>query len=212
MATIYLIRHAESIANTQGIFQGQSIDSPLSALGTKQAEALGRRLRKTPIDRIYTSPLKRARETTNALVNARSAPIEVIEETALLETNHGQWEGISKDEVVRRWPRLYQLWLTKPSRIRFPQGEKFTDTAYRARRFLTRVLSQTGSVAVITHINIIQILLTHLVSRPLECIWDFKIQPTALTLITSHNPALIVLYNDTRHLENFRSDLSNHAL
>ena len=137
MAKIYLVRHAESVANTQGVYQGQTHDSDLSPLGHRQAQALARRFAGGHIDTILTSPLCRTRQTAAALGS-------VIDEPALLETNHGLWEGLSKSDIAARWPELYALWLTRPSLVEFPGGEKFVDTADRAQTWLNSILGKTA--------------------------------------------------------------------
>ncbi len=57
---IWLVRHGQSKAQTE---EELSIDSGLSRLGTKQAKRLAKALKDVNFDRIYVSPLKRARET-----------------------------------------------------------------------------------------------------------------------------------------------------
>lgn len=212
MTKIYLIRHAESIANTQGIYQGQSYDSELSPLGIKQADALGKRFADTTIDEILTSPLKRAVETARALQRHHRSPVSINMEPLLVETNHGQWEGLPKAEIARRWPDLLQSWQTTPSKVQFPGGEHFRDTATRAISWLMSVIPSEHSVVVVTHINIIQALMTYIHNEPLDELWKFSIEPTAVTLIESHSPMRVVIHNNTSHLANLVSDLEKQAL
>ena len=212
MTKIYLIRHAESIANAQGIYQGQSYDSDLSPLGIKQADALGKRFANTPIDEVLTSPLKRAVETARALQYRHRSPVSVNTQPLLIETNHGQWEGLPKAEIARRWPDLLQAWQTTPSMVQFPGGEHFQDTAARAVSWFKSVIPSERVVAVITHINIIQVLMTYIHNYPLDKLWKFSIGPTAVTLIESHSPAKVSVHNDTSHFINLASDLEKQAL
>ncbi|MEM4230546.1 MAG: histidine phosphatase family protein [Candidatus Pacearchaeota archaeon] len=60
---LILIRHAESEANAQEIHQGQKVDTSLSKKGIKQAKQVAQRLKDEKIDLIYSSDLKRAKET-----------------------------------------------------------------------------------------------------------------------------------------------------
>ena len=93
MTCIYLIRHAESIANSLGILQGQTYDTPLSPLGIRQQKALRNRMVNTKFDKILVSPLLRANQTAIGL----TGPVDLCPD--ILETNHGDWEGKSKNEI-----------------------------------------------------------------------------------------------------------------
>lgn len=206
MAKIYLIRHAESIANTKGIYQGQTHDTGLSLLGRKQARALVKAFRQIKFDIVFSSPLKRSLET------AQNISEKIVVEKDIIETNHGLWEGLSKNEVSARWPKIYKNWNKTPSEVQFPEGEKFTDTAKRASRWFKELIKKDGTFAVVTHINIIQSILCKISGLSLNRIWDFNLQPTSVTLIQSHSLAKIVFINKTDHLEKLLSDLGKEAL
>ncbi len=207
MAKIYLIRHGESVANTEGKYQGQTYDTPLSILGEKQVAALSNRFSTVLVDAVFASPLKRTVQTGRAVSSALTLVPDLI------ETNHGLWEGLSKEAIKKRWPDLYDLWLVKPSRVQFPEGEHFAQTAQRAITFVTPLLARSGTYAVVTHSNIISILLMHFLGRPLDAMWEFAIQPTSVSLIeTQSDGAIVRYYNDVTHLEGLESDLSVHAI
>ncbi len=205
MTKIYLIRHAESLANTRGIYQGQSYDTDLSPLGLLQIKALADRFVGEKFDTVFASPLKRTVQTAQVLG-------DIVLEPSLLETNHGAWEGLSKDVIRQTWPDLYQRWQTHPSDVQFPAGEHFQDTAKRSIAWLDSTLSKPGTIAAVTHGNIIQILLTYLFGRDLNAIYDFFPQSTAVTLINTASVPRVVYHNDISHLNKLQSDLSLHAI
>lgn len=205
MARIFLVRHAESLANTQGIFQGQTHDTDLSPLGVRQAAALGRRFAQSRFDAILASPLQRTRQTAAALGQA-------VDEPSLTETNHGLWETRSKIFVQSRWPDLYAQWLTHPGTVEFPKGEPFSATRDRVVAWFDRLSATDQTVVAVTHSNVIMALLTHMLGQPLDAMWQYAMQPTAVTLIESHSPARVVYINDTSHLNGLESDLSTHAI
>ena len=206
MAKIFLIRHAESVANTAGIYQGQSYDTGLSPLGLLQSKALARRFTGENLDMVYASPLKRSLQTAS-LITSHYHP-----EPNLIETNHGQWEGKSKAQIQATWPDLYQKWQTHPSLVTFPGGEAFADTAARTINWFDKQTQKSGSFAAVTHSNIIQIILCSLLNLKLDQMWRLAMQPTAVTLIETHSPAKIICLNDISHLKDLQSDLSRHAL
>lgn len=205
MTRVYLIRHAESVANTQGFYQGQTYNTPLSPLGRKQAQALKKRFVKEKFAAVYASPLKRTIQTAQFLG-------EVVLDPNLIETNHGEWEGLHKDEIAIRWPNLYVDWFTRPTTVQFPQGEHFLQTVNRVTKWLNKISHKSGTYAAITHSNVIMILLTKIMGLDINNMWQFAMQPTAVTLIESHSPAKLIYINDTSHLNELKSDLSIQAI
>lgn len=207
MARIYLIRHAESQANTQGIYQGQTYDTSLSDLGRKQAEALGIHLSTQPISRVISSPLKRTQETAAQISSHYHL------ESRIIETNHGQWEGVSKTEIATRWPQLYQKWLTKPSGVIFPGGEDIYHTQFRTISWFQEIVDLSGTTAVVTHDNIIRIILCHIFGYSLDRLWQFDLHPAAVTTITCEDGHITdVILNETIHLQDLLVDVASHAL
>ena len=93
----YLFRHGETEYNRLGLRQGQGIDAGLNETGRLQAQKLAVYLEEKEIEVIYTSPLRRARQT--AEIAAVRLCIAVISDERLLEGNFGAAEGLSKEEV-----------------------------------------------------------------------------------------------------------------
>ncbi len=92
---IYLIRHGETALNASRILQPP--DTPLSAAGLAQAQALGRRLTSQPIDAILTSDLSRALQTAQAIVAAqppaKGGSLRFSTSSLLHERNLGDLRG-----------------------------------------------------------------------------------------------------------------------
>lgn len=211
MAKICLIRHAESIANTQGIYQGQTYYTGLSVLGCDQAKAVAKRLSEVHFDSIITSPLLRAQLTAGII--AEKHQLDIVEEIKIIETNHGKWEGLQKDEVIRRWPDLYYQWRNTPSRVQFIGGEAFVDILLRVRTWWNNLVNNQGSILVVSHDNIIRIIIAHVLNLQDNYFWCFRLNPTGITLIESENNyQRIITINDSLHLHDSQKDIGVHAL
>ncbi len=212
MSKIFLIRHGESIANTQSIYQGQTYDTDLSPFGFQQVRRLADRFYKIPIYRILASPLKRTLQTAQAVGYKKDIKVET--EMQIIETNHGLWEGKHKDIIAKDWSEIYKKWQKFPSTVRFPQGEHFLDTQKRVVGWW-RGLDFKGEkhVLVITHDNIIRILIAAVLNMKLNRIWKFHLQPTSVTIIEmkDNQPKLLSL-NDASHLGELQANLAIHAL
>lgn len=89
---IYLIRHGETDWNLQQLLQG-STDIPLNQNGIDLAKETAEGLRDVPFDLIFTSPLKRARQTAEIIRGERQIPL--IDEPRLREICFGIYEGYS---------------------------------------------------------------------------------------------------------------------
>ena len=103
---IILVRHGQTVWNTQGRIQGAQ-DSPLTTKGIEAARALGRRLHGTakPIVAIYSSPLGRAWHTAELLAAQLAAPIAPERCGALRERSFGCLEGLTSEEQQARYPK-----------------------------------------------------------------------------------------------------------
>lgn len=90
--SIYFVRHGQTAWNLQGKMQGNT-DIPLNHTGKKQAEMTREKLRHIKMDRIYCSPLTRAKETAEIINTIWKLPIQFDER--LRERNFGEFEGQS---------------------------------------------------------------------------------------------------------------------
>ncbi|KKQ97404.1 MAG: Phosphoglycerate mutase family protein [Candidatus Woesebacteria bacterium GW2011_GWB1_39_12] len=214
ISRIIVVRHAESVANTRGIYQGQTYDTDLSPLGKKQAEALARKLEGLGISRIISSPLKRTYQTALEVSRICDCPIEVSD--LIIETNHGEWEGKNKHLVKELYPEIYDTWLTKPSQAIFPGGEAFVDMLQRIQAFLDNVML-TENTLIITHDNVVRILVTLANGWTLDEIWTHNIEPAALNFFELNKVGgkiklKVLELNNNKHLESLRSNIKKHAL
>jgi len=79
---IILVRHGRTLANDEGVFQGD--EDELSKEGKEQIKKVALRLKDEKIDYIYSSPIKRAADTARAI--AKFHPnIKIIFENELRE-------------------------------------------------------------------------------------------------------------------------------
>ena len=149
VTTLYLIRHCQSMGNIQRRFQGR-FDAEVSPDGVKQLALLGLRFRNEPIDVIYTSPLKRARLTAQAIAKYHN-DIDVIDEPGFIEMNVGELENRSLKELALNYPETAKKWDRSPDLCEFPGGETMAEVYERVNRALDRVIAENpGRTVVIT--------------------------------------------------------------
>src|SRR5215831_7004489 len=120
--TTVLLRHGETALSGGQRFAGRG-DIPLTATGREQAAAAAARLAaRGGLDLIVTSPLGRARRTAGAVAAATGAPVVVGD--GWMETDFGEWEGLSQAEAERGWPGQMAAWLNDTGAAP-PGGESF---------------------------------------------------------------------------------------
>lgn len=150
---LYLLRHAATAANLSHPvkLQGRRHDPPLAALGVRQAEFTRDFLAVRPIDACYTSPLRRARQTADILVEPHNIEANAVEE--LTECDVGRWEGLDWDSIRCRDPEGYRQFHANPAQFGYPAGESFGDVHGRAAPVIDRLLDEHdgGAILVVTH-------------------------------------------------------------
>lgn len=105
---LLLIRHALPLRAESS--DGSPVDPGLSAEGREQARRLAQSLRAEPIDALYTSPMRRARETVEVL--AAELGLEVRVDAELVEVDHQSDVYVPLEELKAsdypRWQALIQ--------------------------------------------------------------------------------------------------------
>ncbi len=155
---LIIVRHGESEWNRIHRYQGQ-LDAPLSELGLRQAEALATRLKAEPIDYIYTSRLQRAAHTAQAIA-AHHPNVPFAYSDALLEIDHGEWQGKYAHEVEAHYGAGLREWREHPTRSQMPGGESFSNVLKRTLDFREELCARHAdqTVLVSTHDVVVKIL------------------------------------------------------
>ncbi|MBW2270001.1 MAG: histidine phosphatase family protein [Deltaproteobacteria bacterium] len=155
---MWLIRHAESIWNAEGRWQGQA-DPPLSDHGRRQAERLALRLADEGIALLVASDLHRAAETAAAV--GRQLGIEVRPDLRLREIEAGHWSGLTHAEIEARDGAALAHFFSGDVDARAGGGESRREAAARASQALGELAREAAGrgIAVVTHGGIVQSLL-----------------------------------------------------
>ncbi len=165
--TFYLIRHGQPQQHRDKIFLGQT-DVPLSDTGIKQAEAVRAKL-PDGIGRIYSSDLKRAKQTAQIISG------EVTEVRGFREMNLGSWDGRYIEDIKREYPKLYEK--RGKNLFSFKTGNKaenFYDLQYRTVKALTDILKKDDSrdIFIVAHSGVIRCIENNLKGGSVEDEWQ----------------------------------------
>lgn len=171
MTTLYLVRHGRTDWNDEGRYQGQA-DPPLNAAGRRQARATAEALRDVPFDAIYSSDLRRAWETAQALAEVKGLPVHL--DRRLREIDQGEWEGLLASEIEARYPELWKEWHSTPLKVRLPGGETLRELEARFVAALNDISAAypEGAVAVFLHKVSVALLRCRMKGVSLNRFWD----------------------------------------
>ncbi len=132
---LYFARHGQSEANTRHIISNREQPLGLTPLGKEQAQALAQSLKEVPISAIYSSPVFRARETSDILSAAFGKPYQVTE--VLREYDCGFLEDQSDEESWRLHRQYFDDWTLCQNYLSKPEGgECFEDIRKRFIPFI----------------------------------------------------------------------------
>lgn len=108
---IYIVRHGETLWNREKRLQGRE-DIELSEKGREVARLTGAALMDTRIDKIFSSPLKRAYETACLIRNGRN--IEIETDDRLRELSFGHFEGQNFSELIKDESLTFRYFFKQP--------------------------------------------------------------------------------------------------
>lgn len=210
MVKIYLIRHAEAMGNVLEFFQGHT-DEAVSEKGEKQLECLAERFRDIPIERLYSSPLKRTVSTAEAVNRYHGLPI--IKDEGLIEINGGVWEGRPWAELPERYPTEYGLWKNRMEDFYIEGGERMTEVFERMKLTMDKIARENEgrTIAVVSHGCALRNFLCFCMGRPISALKDVGWSDnTAVSLVEyddNFHPR-IIFKNSNEHLPPELSTLS----
>ena len=203
MSRIFLIRHGETEWNRRQIFRGIS-DVPLNENGRSQAAALGRRFACVSLRSVYTSKLSRSLETAKAVAGRRDDANAVTVDEGLTDIHRGAWEGVSHDEVKKKYPELYAKWFQSPHEVCFPGGESLQEVQQRAWRSFEaiRCSAECSDVAIVAHHVVLRTILCGFFGLDLTHFRQFELHPASVSeMVLEQGTWVLCRLNDTSHLD-----------
>jgi probable phosphomutase (TIGR03848 family) len=188
VTTVLLIRHGRTTANTSGILAGRSSGVELDEVGREQVRALGERIAGVPLTALVSSPLRRCKQTSQALLGARSDGLDLTVDQGLTECGYGDWTGKSLRDLAK--DDLWKTVQTQPSAVRFPGGESMTEMSARVvqtiRRWDAKIAAEHGDDAVwaaVSHGDPIKAILADALGLHLDGFQRIMVDPASLSVI-----------------------------
>ena len=190
---LYLARHGETAWSLSGQHTGLT-DLPLTERGERNARRLGERLARLTFEKVFTSPLERARRTCELSGFGQAAEVE----RNLVEWNYGDYEGLRTAEIRVKRPD-WQLF-----RDGCPGGESPAQIGARADVVVNRLRAVSGNALIFSSGHFLRVLASRWLGLDSAAGRFFVLSTASLSALGYDNnlsqPA-IRLWNDTSHLD-----------
>lgn len=204
---IYLVRHGQTDYNLKGIVQGSGIDASLNEKGRSQAHAFYHAFQNISFDKVYTSALKRTKESVERFL---SSGIPNEELAGLNEINWGTREGmVITPEEDAYYHEVIERWQKGETELRIEGGESPQDVYNRQKPALEHILAQEdeNTILICMHGRAMRVLLCQVLNYPLFSMDIFEHTNLCLYLLNYSGEHFTVdKFNSIDHLSEINVD------
>lgn len=167
MRRLVLLRHGQTDYNVEGRMQGH-IDSHLTAEGHAQAAAVAPAIARLGPGLLISSDLRRAVDTADVVATATGLPVKF--DPRLRETNLGEWQGRTVEDIEHDWPGAIATWRSDPEWAP-PGGESRLEVVRRSRPVVEELddelnVEENVTVVLVAHGGLIAGLVSALLALP----------------------------------------------
>jgi len=198
---LILVRHGETAWNQERRIQGGSSDVELSEEGKQQAARVGLALKNTEIDAIYSSPLRRALDTAQAIAGYHKLKVQI--EPDLREMEVGELEGVSIADLGTSFGQFLLNWRQGLGTEKLPGGESMVELADRVWAIIQSIKSRhdQGNIVVVSHFFTCVATICKALGWPVTTVERIRVQTGSISTIdfADGQPRLVSL-GDTCHL------------
>ncbi len=143
---LYLARHGETTASAEYRYIGQT-DVDITDNGVDQMERIKHRFKDEEIHAVFSSDLIRSRKGAEIIASCHD--IEPIACPEFREIHLGVWEGMTREEIMERYPEEYTARLQDLVNRRIEGGESFRDVHARVMQKLSRILAERAGSTIL---------------------------------------------------------------
>lgn len=197
---IILVRHGQTQWNSDARVQGRT-DIHLNARGEAQAKAVGEWLSGRRVDAVYSSPLKRAFATAEAIAERHGLGVKPLD--GMIEIDFGLWEGKTAREISKEFPTFWEDWSWHLDEEK--SAEMKAESAYtilkRAKSALKTAVdenSMDSTIVIVSHTMPIKLIMADAVGIPLENMRQIKIDNCSVSELEmrKNEPIKLITWNE----------------
>lgn len=160
---VILIRHTNT--GFHGVYFLGRADVPITEDGIEHAKQIGQKLRGVKIDKIYSSKLRRSIMTAEEIAKLHGMEVEHVEE--FNELDFGVMDGLTGEEVEKRYPGLIEKKKNEKEIFIPPEGESREDARKRVMPVFRSLFDKHNgeTVVVVMHSILMKIIFKEMTGK-----------------------------------------------
>lgn len=197
---LILARHGETEWNRERRMMGRT-DLPLTPKGQEQVKALGQALAGVTVHAVYSSPLRRAMETAQAVAQHHSLPVTPVD--GFMELDAGELDGLTPSEARIGHRPFLEQWSQGDPNLTAPGGESLGQVQERAWAGLEGIMDRhrDDTVVLVSHHFVLVTMTCRALGLPLSHFRRLRHSVAGFSILDfAGAEASLVVLNDTCHL------------
>jgi 2,3-bisphosphoglycerate-dependent phosphoglycerate mutase len=184
MPLAIFMRHGEADNNVNRILVGRHIESHLTENGRQQVKDTANYLKEILIDKVFVSPVIRARETAEIVCDVINLDYEIDER--LYEIELGKLVGMNYEDIIDKHGNLFLKFYSEDEQMLDYYGvESFTSVKMRIKHLLDESIERypDKNIIFVTHLDPIKAAISLLLDLKPEALYQWHIRNAALTIL-----------------------------
>lgn len=168
---IYLLRHGQTEENRKGSYYG-NLDISLNAIGITQGNKAKEFFNDIKLDRVYVSDKKRTLEMAKLVLGQQE--IVVIQDNRINETDFGDFEGKTYEEIKASYPKECISWQNNWKEFVPPGGESYIKLCERVKNFMDGIKKlECDNILICAHSGVIRAIYCYIMDENIDLFWKF---------------------------------------
>ena len=184
MPLAIFMRHGEADNNVNRILVGRHIESHLTEIGRQQVRDTANYFKEILVDKVFVSPVIRARETAEIVCDIINLDYEIDER--LYEIELGKLVGMNYEDIIEKHGNLFLKFYSGDEQMLDDYGvESFTSVKMRIKHLLDEAMERypDKNIIFVTHLDPIKAAISLLLDLKPEALFQWHIQNAALTIL-----------------------------
>ena len=178
---IYLLRHGQTEENKKGSYYG-NLDISLNAVGIAQGNKAKDFFKDIKLDKVYVSHKKRTLEMAKLVMGQKE--IEIIVDERINETNFGDFEGKTYEEIQRLYPKECLDWEKDWKEFVPPNGESYIQLSNRVKSFMEHTKKlECDNILICSHSGVMRAVYCYIMDENIDLFWKFGCKNGDISII-----------------------------
>ena len=178
---IYLLRHGQTDENRKGSYYG-NLDISLNAVGVNQGNKAKSFFYDIKLDKVYVSDKKRTLEMAKLVLGQKD--IGIIQDNRINETNFGDFEGKTYEEIKRIYPKECLCWKENWKEFVPPGGESYIKLCERVKSFMEHIkMLEFNNILICAHSGVIRAIYCYIMNENIDLFWKFGCKNGDISII-----------------------------